>query len=902
MVVNYCYTKSYEMSNFMKKLLVVDGNSIINRAFYGVRPLTNSAGLHTNALSGMFDMLYKQLSAVKPDYAAIAFDLSAPTFRHKEYAEYKAGRKKMPDELAVQLPYSKRLAKALGLHVLEKEGYEADDILGTVSKMAEDEGVESYILTGDRDSLQLIGDSTSVLLMTNSDTVRYDRAKFFETYGLRPESFVDVKALMGDSSDNIPGVPGIGEKTALKLISSCENIDRVYDDPDSLGLGKSALQKLKDGKELAYKSKFLATIIRDVPLGLTLTDLESSGIDKGATYNLLSELEFASKIKRLGLTPEMAKDTPKEEAPVKSATKPPAPSTEKNAPATPDITLPELKGEWSECLALAEKIKDFGDIPDSIPVKDLAPSELSAFSGKLVSMVYRDSELWLCDGQAVNHFVFDDLSSLARAVSEANIAPLLHDCKKAFKDFMTVGCDIKSAGDIMLCAYSQNPARSSFELFDLGEVIDRTPSGESVAIFRIFKKFYEELDAGALQIAQKIELPLAYVLADMELCGFALDVSALADFGKKLRDTENDCISRIHMLCGREFNVNSPKQLGEVLFDELKLPAGKKTKTGYSTNAEVLEKLRDAHPIVNEVLEYREIAKLRSTYADGLLHTADENGKVHTSFNQTITVTGRLSSTEPNLQNIPVRSALGRELRRFFVASEPDRVLIDADYSQIELRILAHVARDEEMIKAFLSGEDIHTFTASQVFGVPLERVTPELRKRAKAVNFGIVYGISEFSLAGDLGITRKEAAAYIQNYFERYKGISNYLSDAVSTAKALGYAQTVFGRTRQIPELTSQKFPIRQFGERVAMNSPIQGSAADIIKLAMIRVHSALKAEKLDARLILQVHDELIIESHKDCAERASEILRREMENVVSLRVPLTVDLNIGKSWYECK
>ncbi len=894
----------------MKKLLVVDGNSILNRAFYGVRPLTNSKGLHTNALFGMFTILHKQISALKPDYAAIAFDLHAPTFRHKEYAEYKAGRRKMPDELAMQLPYSKRLSAALGLHVLEKEGYEADDILGTVSKMAENEDVESYILTGDRDSLQLISDKTCVLLMTNSDTVRYDREKFVENYGLQPESFVDVKALMGDSSDNIPGVPGIGEKTALKLISAFESIDRVYENPENAGLGKAALQKLKDGRELAYKSKFLATIIRDVPLGITLSKLSSAGMDKGEMYTLLSELEFSNQIKRLGLTPDMVKSTPKAENNEKTEASSPSSAqldTDKSAINPPEIILPELKGDWAHCLELAKKITDFSEISEALPVKELPPNELLSFSDKLVSMTYQENQLWLCDGKSVSHFVFDNLTELVLAVSRVGISPLLHDCKRVFKDFFSLGCDIKSAGDVMLCAYSHNPARSAYQLSDLcdiyiGGLLDRTPSGECTAIFRLFKKLYSSLEDGGLQIAQKIELPLAYVLADMELCGFALDAPALRAFGERLRETENDYASRIQLLCGREFNVNSPKQLGEVLFDELGLPAGKKTARGYSTSAEILEKLRSAHPVINEVLEYREVAKLRSTYADGLLSSADENSKIHTSFNQTITVTGRLSSTEPNLQNIPVRSELGRELRRFFVASAPDRVLIDADYSQIELRILAHVARDEEMIKAFQSGEDIHTVTASQVFGVPLERVTPELRKRAKAVNFGIVYGISEFSLASDLGITRREAALYIKNYFERYKGISNYLSNAVSTAKSLGYTQTVFGRTRYIPELSAQKFPIRQFGERVAMNSPIQGSAADIIKLAMIRVHSALKAEKLDARLILQIHDELIVESSKKCSERASEILRCEMENVASLRVPLTVDLNIGNSWYECK
>ncbi len=893
----------------MKKLLVVDGNSILNRAYYGVRPLTNSAGLHTNALFGMLSILNKQLTEHAPDYAAIAFDLPEPTFRHKEYAEYKAGRKKMPEELAMQLPYSKRLAEALGFRVLELAGYEADDILGTVSKMAENEGVESLILTGDRDSLQLIGDTTTVLLATNADTVRFDRAKFFETYGLQPESFVDVKALMGDSSDNIPGVPGIGEKTALKLISENGSIDKLYESPDSLGLGKAACQKLKDGKELAYKSKFLATIVRDVPLGMTLDELATDGADNGPLYRLLSELEFSNQIKRLGLTPDMATLPPKRSS--ASDTDAPINDRRKEAlsqmiPAKPEIAIKQLPEGWERALTLAEQILSAPE-KETVPTLERTPNELSAFSDRLASMSYSDGELLLCDGESVNRFVFPDFSSLAKAVSMAGITPIVHDSKKVFKDFALAGYDIRCAGDIMLCAYSHNPSRSSYLLPELCDIYlgyqgERTPAASCHAIFRIFKAVYPRLGESGRQIAQYIELPLAYVLADMELSGFALDVPALREFGERLRETENDCISRIHMLCGREFNVNSPKQLGHILFEELKLPAGKKTKTGYSTNAEVLESLRGAHPVINEILEYRETAKLRSTYADGLLAAADSEGRVHTSFNQTIAVTGRLSSTEPNLQNIPVRSELGRELRRFFVASDPERCLIDADYSQIELRILAHVARDEDMIAAFTSGKDFHTFTASQVFNVPFDKVTPELRKRAKAVNFGIMYGMTEFSLSGDLGITRKQAREYIKSYFEQYDDIARYLDAVVETAKLLGYSQTIFGRIRHIPELKAQKAMLRQFGERVARNSPIQGSSADIIKLAMIRVHAALKAENLDARLILQIHDELIVESSLDCAARAAEILRREMENVVKLRVPLTVELATGSSWYECK
>ncbi len=890
----------------MKKLLIVDGNSILNRAFYGVRPLTNSAGLHTNALFGMLSILHKQISELQPDYAAIAFDLPAPTFRHKEYADYKAGRKKMPDELAVQLPYSKILSEALGLHVLEKEGYEADDILGTVSAMADADGIESYILTGDRDSLQLIGDNTSVLLMTNADTVKFDRTKFFESYGLQPESFVDVKALMGDSSDNIPGVPGIGEKTALKLIANFENIDNVYANLEAAGLGKSAKQKMEDGKELAYKSKFLATIVRNAPLDVTLSELATDGVDKGALYTLLSELEFSNQIKRLGLTPDMVTAPPvKKEVPKPLQEKPAVSDTPKSIPEL-DFSCP-VPGWCEDDKKLISQIRYFGEALEELPITEIPADALSEYKDKLISAVYTENELYLCDGKSILHADFESFKALAKAVADSKITPILYDSKKIFKDFLRAGAETDCLSDIMLCAYILNPAKGSYLLYDLcdiylGGLTDRTPAGECQAIFRLFRVLFSRLDDGSLAIAQKIELPLAKVLAEMELLGFALDIPALRDFGEYLRQMEEDCASRIYMLAGKTFNINSPKQLGAILFDELKLPVGKKTKSGYSTNAEVLEKLRSAHPIVNEVLEYREIAKLRSTYAEGLLNCADTESRVHTSFNQTIAVTGRLSSTEPNLQNIPVRSELGREFRRFFVASSPDRCLIDADYSQIELRILAHVAHDPVMIGAFTSGEDVHSVTASQVFGIPLDRVTSEMRKRAKAVNFGIVYGISEFSLAGDLGISRKEAAEYIKNYFSKYVGISDYLHAAVEGAKALGYAQTIFGRVRHIPELSAQKVPIRQFGERVAMNSPIQGSSADIIKLAMIRVHSALRAENLDARLILQVHDELIVEASRDCAERASEILRREMENVVSLSVPLSVDLNIGASWYECK
>ncbi len=848
----------------MKKLLVIDGNSILNRAFYGVRPLTNGKGLPTNALFGMLGILLKQLSDVEPDYAAIAFDLPAPTFRHKEYSEYKAGRRKMPEELAAQLPYSKKLASALGLSVLELEGYEADDLLGTVSLMAKEKGVESYILTGDRDSLQLIDDDTFVLLATNNDTVKFDRARFFEKYGVRPESFIDVKALMGDSSDNIPGVPGIGEKTALKLIAEFDNIDSVYENIENAGLGKAAKQKMIDGKESAYLSKRLVTIERHSPVSFSLDDLKNKGFDNSSLAALLREFEFTSFLKRLGLG-----------------------AAEEKKPAEPLKTSEEtVKTE----------------------PKKLVPDDIGVLSGKRFGFDLSDGRAYFANEKELYEFEYGSLSELSDALAAARPRLIVCDVKRLSYN---IPCEISEKlceDDVMLAAYVIDPSRSSYSLPELSNIyLDGAPVSDGAerarAVYALSGILSERLESVfQTELYKDTELPLAFVLSDMERAGFKLDTSALSEFLSVLSETEKDYTQRIYMLAGREFNINSPKQLGEVLFDELKLPAGKKTKTGYSTSAEILEKLKGDYPIVSDILEYRAVMKLRSTYAEGLLRAADENGHVHTSFNQTTTVTGRLSSTEPNLQNIPVRTELGREMRRFFVARSDDYCLIDADYSQIELRLLAHVSKDENMINAFLSGEDIHTVTASQVFGVPIDEVTPAMRKRAKAVNFGIVYGIGEFSLAADIGVSRKEAGEYIKSYFEKYRGIDMYLKGAVEAAKALGYVETIFGRRRYVPELASSKAMIRAFGERVAMNSPIQGSSADIIKMAMINVRNALKAEGLDARLILQVHDELIVESNKDCAERASEILRNEMENVASLSVPLTVELKTADNWYECK
>lgn len=873
----------------MEKLLIVDGNSILNRAFYGIRPLTNSDGLQTNALFGMLNILHKQMDDLKPSYAAVAFDLPAPTFRHKEYSEYKAGRKKMPQELAEQLPYSKKLCQALGFSVLTLEGYEADDLLGTVAEMANEKGIHSYILTGDRDSLQLINSNTTVLLATNSDTVRFDRDAFFAKYGIEPSEFVDAKALMGDSSDNIPGVPGIGEKTAFKLISEFKNIDNVYEHLDDADLGKSARQKMQDGRDKAYLSKRLATIERHAPVAFELEALSTDGVKKGELYTLLRELEFTSHIKKFGLSGAI--------------------ESENSAADEPNNVAENGSGAAASEDGDGQFVFDLGaGAQTGISVSVCKEKDLKKRLKKRCSLVYSGSQAAFCDGENCYEVYFADFGRLCAEVCSLGLEVIAYDCKQMISDFKVAGYTLAPSDDIKLMAYVLDPARNGYELSDLCEIflkksMEDTLSDRAKMIFALCETLAARLVKEEMyELYRTCELPLAGVLSGMELTGFKLDLDALSEFLHKLTETEKQYSEKIFELAGHEFNINSPKKLGVVLFEELSLPSGKKTKTGYSTNAEILEKLRYEHPIVSAILEYRSVAKLRSSYAEALLKMADENGRVHTVFSQTTAVTGRLASSEPNLQNIPVRTELGRETRRFFIASDSNHVLIDADYSQIELRLLAHIAHDETMIDAFLSGMDIHTVTASQVFGIPVSEVTGEMRKRAKAVNFGIVYGIGEFSLAQDIGVTRKEAGEYIDSYFKKYQGIAMYLEAAVDSAKGLGYVQTVFGRKRYIPELTSGKAMLRAFGERVAMNSPIQGSSADIIKLAMINVDRALKKEGIDARLILQIHDELIIEASKECAERAAQILKNEMENVVSLSVPLTVDLQMGNSWYDCK
>ncbi len=851
----------------MKKILAVDGNSILNRAFYGIRPLTTKEGLHTNAVYGFVNILNRALEEIKPDGFAVAFDMRAPTFRHKEYGGYKATRKGMPEELAMQLPYAKKCAEAMGARVITLEGYEADDILGTVGAMATDSGEVAYILTGDRDSLQLISENVTVLLATNSETVHFDKQKFIETYGITSDKFVDVKALMGDSSDNIPGVPGIGEKTAFKLISEFGTLEGVYDNLDAPDIKPGQRQKLADGKDSAYMSRWLATIVRDAPIGMSVSDIDGrcdrAEAARGELLELFTKLEFSALIKRFGLD---AADIP-------------------------------------ACGCTAES-------SDKQAVLCATPAEAARRAlenrSERIGVMCGDALSFSADG--VNVYKSDMREGLSDVLCELHkrgIKLFVYDSKALYSEygfFDTVTFDF----DVTLAAYVADPTAgkydaASLKLAYLGDSSDGFDGADLLKLSDMLSSLISERSQESL--LYEIEMPLAAVLARMEAHGFKIDTVGLEKFTEQLTDAASVLEGRIYFAAGGEFNIKSPIQLSEVLFERLALPHGKKNKNGsYSTSADILEKLAPYHQIVQDILDYRQLTKLKSTYGEGLAKAADERGRIHSSFNQTVTATGRLSSTEPNLQNIPVRTELGRELRRFFIPTDEGRVLIDADYSQIELRLLAHISGDETMTDAFVNGIDIHTVTASQAFGVPLGAVTGEMRKRAKAVNFGIVYGISDFSLAQDIGVTKKQAAEYIEAYLAKYPKVAAYLTDVVEKAKADGYVTTMFGRRRDIPELKSGKKMLVGFGERVAMNSPIQGSAADIIKIAMIKVDKALRESGLDARLILQVHDELIVEASAADAEAARDILVREMENCAPLTVPLTVSAAIGGTWYDCK
>ena len=837
------------------KLLILDGNSVINRAYYGVKPLTTRDGLFTHAIYGFLNILDRMEKAEQPEAVCVAFDLKGPTFRHLKYEGYKATRHGMPEELAQQMPIMKEVLAAMNIPIYAVQGWEADDVIGTVGKICGQEDWECVIVTGDRDSLQLIDDHVTVMLETTKGTIRFDKAKFIEEYGFEPKKLIDLKALMGDTSDNIPGVKGIGEKTAKNLLMEFGSLDGVYENLESKAIKPKQRENLVTYKDNAYLSYDLATIRPEAPIDFDPLDAVVRPYNNQELYNLFVRLEFVKLIDKYHL-----RGADVEAAPVKVTSEPlkrcdclPAPGTDCALYLAPDGSLGVA---WAEGVC--------------------AVTPLEA----------------MCLGTLLEQGAW-----------------VLHDCKTLWHELDNLGLPApRAVFDTALAAYDLNPSASDYPVSKLAtnflglNVDDGDPVGCAEAVWKLRAVMDAELkEFGMEQLYYDIELPLCDVLYRMEKEGIAVDRATLDAFGKMLAQRIDDCEKLIHSYAGGPFNINSPKQLGVLLFETLGLPHGKKTKTGYSTNVEVLEKLKDKHEIIPAIMDYRMLTKLKSTYADGLMKVIEGDGRVRTTFQNLVTATGRLSSTEPNLQNIPVRTDLGAEIRKMFVPRE-GCVLVDADYSQIELRVLAHIADDTVMQDAFKSGLDVHTVTASQVFHVPFEEVTALQRRNAKAVNFGIVYGISEFSLAEDLGVGRYEAKDYIESYLDHYRGVRRYMKQVVVDARDTGYTQTIYGRRRSIPELTSQNFNIRSGAERIALNTPIQGTAADLIKLAMIRVDAALRRDFPQAKLILQVHDELIVECPEELAAEVAALVSREMEQVASLNVPLTAEAKWGKSWYDAK
>ena len=847
------------------KLMILDGNSIINRAFYGIRMLNASDGTPTNAVYGFLSTFRRVFDLAQPQAVCVAFDVHAPTFRHEQYALYKAQRKPMPEELAVQMPLLKQTLDYMGVRRLELAGWEADDLLGTVARRCEAAGWTCDVVTGDKDSLQLITDSTHVFnvktRMGQTDTIEYTPERFREEYGFDPIRMIDLKALMGDSSDNIPGVPGIGEKTAKDLLVRFGTVADIYRDLDALDIKPGVRKKLTEGRESAELSFDLATIRTDAPIDFALESAAWDHDYRPELYDWFRRLNFTSLSEKWGLQPA-------------------------DGAGAPSSALPSVDVTDSAALRALEQM-----VTAAPCVAVLAPDGLDT--------------LTLCDGKACYALSWaqlgDDYNAFLRLLFSARVRKAGHNIKDLMRALLDEGLPTDGfVFDTALAAYLLDATAGSYDLPRLAQTYLGEELPDVQTVWALQPVLHEKMDAQAmLPLYTDIELPLCPVLARMEQAGFLVDRKALYDFGERLTSSIEQLQQSIWALAGEPFNIQSPKQLGNVLFERLMLPAGKKTKTGWSTNAAVLDKLRGKHPIIEQILDYRTLTKLKSTYADGLLKEISADGRIHTNFQMTVTATGRLSSTEPNLQNIPVRRELGAQIRKMFVAS-PGKVLVDADYSQIELRLLAHIANDETMIAAFRSGEDIHAVTASQVFGVPLAEVTPLQRSHAKAVNFGIVYGISAFSLAQDIGVFQSEAKAYMDSYFAKYHGVRDYMTRVVEQAKADGYVTTLFGRRRDLPELKSSNFNLRSFGERVALNMPIQGTAADIIKAAMVRVDARMRAEKLQARLLLQVHDELIVECPAEEAETVKAILIEEMEHVVDYRVPLLVDAKIGASWAE--
>ena len=857
--------------------LVIDGNSILNRAFYGIKVLTTKDGRFTKAIYGFMNIFLRLKDECQPQAVAVAFDVKQPTFRHEMYGGYKATRKGMPDELAQQMPVLKELLEAMGVPIVEKPGYEADDILGTLARHSGD--AVCTIATGDRDSLQLVSDSVNVLLaatkMGRPVTDRYTPEAVREKYGVEPIKLIDIKALMGDSSDNIPGVAGIGPKTAIDLISKYGTLDYIYDNLDSLEIKPGVKAKLEKDKGNAYLSLDLGEIRTNAPIDTDINSYVVTGGDKQAAAREFARLELYSLLDKFGLN---ANDTVEPQ----------------------EVQKPrELTCET--CTDFSELMKKFGD--SSVYVYPLVIDNEIA-------------DLYFCFGDEVVIMPSEseDFTDFIHSFFGIDNKKFTYNSKHLHRLAAREGIECKNvAGDLMLSAYLLKPSDNKYDIehlcLEYGVALPEYKNSlggedKNVSLAAVLEPLLKKTDAlleeaDQTALLDDIELPLSRVLAKMEIYGFSVDKEGIEAFGKSLSGRINELTELIYQQVGHEFNINSPKQLGVALFEDMGLPCKKKTKSGYSTNADVLESLRYENPVIEYILEYRSLTKLKSTYCDGLLKVIAPDGRIHTSFNQVETRTGRISSLEPNLQNIPIRTDLGREMRKFFVAGEHKK-LVDADYSQIELRVLSDLANDENMINAFNTGVDIHTNTASQVFGMPVDMITPKLRSRAKAVNFGIVYGIGAFSLAKDIGVTRKEAQEYINNYLATYSGVDHYMKHMIDLAKEKGYSETLFKRRRYLPELSSSNHMLRSFGERVARNMPIQGTAADIIKIAMIRVDRRLTEENMKSRLILQVHDELIVEATDDEADKALAIVTEEMENACQMKVKLRADGKIGRTWYD--
>ncbi|MGN9153468.1 DNA polymerase I [Bariatricus sp. HCP3S3_E12] len=872
----------------MSKIVLIDGHSILNRAFYGLPDLTNAEGLHTNAVYGFLNIMFKILEEEKPEYLTVAFDVHAPTFRHEMYSEYKGTRKPMAEELREQVPLMKEVLHAMGVRTIEQAGLEADDLLGTLSRRCEAKGMEVVILSGDRDLLQLATDHVEIRIpktkRTGTEIEDYYAADVKERYLVTPQEFIDVKALMGDASDNIPGVPNIGEKTATRIIADYGSIEHAYEHASELKPPRAA-KNLVEYWEQAKMSKVLATINVEADFPYDLDEAKLGNLYTQEAYAYFQRLQFKNLLSRFEMQSENALESV--------------------------FQVIHTRGEAETVFARAKQAARVGALVYK-QTKNVLPLFAAQDGIGGIGLAFGDQEIYCipAEGEISSEFLLAGLEAVAGQVGQFAV----FDLKKLLKNVKINPDDVDKCFDVAIAAYLLNPLKSEYPFEDvaqeyLGLMIDPKADEEKKICYEAYTAFAAaDVLLGKLRetdmekLFREIEMPLVFTLFKMEQNGVKVEGEALRVYGEQLGGKITELEKEIYELAGEEFNINSPKQLGVVLFEHLGLPNGKKTKTGYSTAADVLDKLAPDYPVVSKILEYRQLSKLKSTYADGLaVYIREEDQRIHGKFNQTITATGRISSTEPNLQNIPVRMELGRLIRKVFVP-EDGYVFVDADYSQIELRVLAHCSGDKELIQAYREARDIHRITASQVFHTPFDEVTDLQRRNAKAVNFGIVYGISSFGLSQDLSITRKEAAEYIERYFETYPGIKTFLDDTVAHAKEQGYVVTLFGRRRPVPELSSSNFMQRQFGERVAMNSPIQGTAADIIKIAMIAVDKELTKRKMKSRLVLQVHDELLVEAWKEELEEVQAILKECMENAATLDVPLDIDMHTGQSWYEAK